>query len=335
MRVAQKAVLSVATKSTFSDSSWRASHHGFRVSRVVAVALISGALLSCDGNAKADLEARLKTNEVQLAALRSASAERDSVTNQVMEATRFVNEIQSELSRARSRSASRVRPVKLRTDSAERPVRSRAEILEDLRDVLSRLDSAEARVATLARRSSGPEQASLQLQVNSLRETIASLRAAAADQQRQVDELSSQLAKVRGERDQLARERAGLADRLLAVQDKANTVFMIARPVDQLLELGILVEQGKKRGFLGIGSSKGVLIPGRDLHEADFSPLSRTADTVLILPHPERRYTIISQHNGQLLAPPPGSDGTITGRVRIVDPARFWAVSRFLILAER
>lgn len=321
------------SKAWHLDNGWqRFSGH---LSRFLIVTLMSGALVGCDGKAKAELETRLKANEAQLVELRRVSLERDSVTNQVMEATRFVNEIQSELSRARSRSSSRVRPVKVRGDSAERPVRSRAEILQDLRDVLSRLDSAEARVGTLARRSAGPEQASLQAQLSTLRETIASLRAAAADQQRQVDDLSAQLAKMRGERDQLARERAGLADRLLTVQDEANTVFMIARPVSQLLELGILVEQGKKSGFLGIGKSKGVLIPGRDLHEGDFTALSRTADTVIMLPHPERRYTIVSAHNGQLLSPPASADGTITGRVSIADPARFWAASRFLILAER
>jgi hypothetical protein len=301
--------------------------------RTAGTMLCLGVLLSCDGKTKADLEARLKANEAQLAQLRQSSAERDTVTGEVMEATRLVNEIQQELSRARSRSISRGRPVRLRTDSTERPSRTRVEILDDLRAVLARLDSTETRVATLALRS--PERASLQSQLNALQQTIASLRATAADQQHQVDELSSQLAKVRGERDALARERTGLADRLLAVQDEANTVFMIARPVSQLLELGVVEEQGKRRGFLGLGRSKGVLIPARDLREADFAPLSRTADTVLTLPHPDRRYSIVSQHNGKLLASPPGPDGTITGRVRIVDPARFWAPSRFLILAER
>ena len=165
-------------------------------------------------------------------------------------------------------------------------------------------------------------------QVVSLQKTIASLRAAAIDQQKQVENLTVQLAST-------TRERDDLAGQVVVMKDEANLVYMVAKPLPELLKAGILVEEGGRKGFLGLGGKKGqTLVPGRNLQVSDFTTLNMSADSVLTL-QPGHSYKIASRHNAQLLSPGPNPDGILPSRMRILDPARFWATSRFLILIER
>jgi hypothetical protein len=302
--------------------------------------LIAIALGACSDDRKGQLQARLQNTEAQLTLLRTTTSQRDSLYDEVMRDTRFVNEVQAELSLVTRMSKNRGRTVRLASDSAERPARGRDEILRDLRGMIARLDSVEQRAMSLTGKSD--ERTRTSPQITLLRETIASLRASAIQQQGQADQLSAELATIKRDHDALtrdhaalAKERVRLADKLLAIEDENNTVFYVARPIAQLLELHIVTEEGARRSILGLGGRKAIALPARDLHESDFTALSLTADTLLTLPHPDRRYLISSRHDGQLLSPPASSDGTIPGRVRITDARRFWAASRFLVLIER
>lgn len=286
--------------------------------------LLTGSLLACDRGAKKELETKLQTSQQELQQVRAKAQDRDKLYDEVMDAARFVSDIQLELSNARAKSMRG--KSRLTASELERPTRSRAELLGDLKQVLAHLDSLEARVATLESKSSSMSKMSAQM--ISLQKTIASLRAAAIDQQQQVENLTAELASTKRERDDLAGQ-------VVTMKDEANLVYMVAKPLPDLLKSGILVEEGGRKGFLGLGGKKGqTLVPGRNLRESDFTTLNMSADSVLTL-QPGHTYKIASRHNGELLSPGPNPYGLLPSRMRILDPARFWATSRFLILIER
>ena len=286
--------------------------------------LLTGSLLACDRGAKKELETKLQNSQQELQQVRAKAQDRDKLYDEVMDAARFVSDIQLELSNARAKSMRG--KSRLTASELERPTRSRAELLGDLKQVLAHLDSLEARVATLESKSSSMSKMSAQM--ISLQKTIASLRAAAIDQQAQVENLSAQLVST-------TRERDDFAGQVVTMTDKANTVYMVAKPLPDLLKSGILVEEGGRKGFLGLGGKKGqTLVPGRNLQESDFTTLNMSTDSVLTL-QPGHTYKIASRHNGELLSPGPNPYGWLPSRMRILDPARFWATSRFLILIER
>ena len=288
-----------------------------------ALVLLSGSLLACDRGAKKELEAKLLNTQQELVQVRARSEDRDKLYEEVIDAARFVSDIQLDLSKARARYTRG--KSQLKGSQLERPNRSRAELLGDLRQVLAHLDSVEQRVATLEKSSSAASKMSAQ--IISLQKTIASLRAAAIDQQHQVENLTTQLAST-------TRERDVLASQVVTMKDEANLVYMVAKPLPDLIKSGILVEEGGRKGFLGLGGRKGqTLVPGRNLRESDFTALNMSADSVLIL-QPGHTYKIASRHNGDLLSPGPNPYGLLPSRMRIVDPARFWATSRFLILID-
>lgn len=284
---------------------------------------LNGYLVACDGGAKKELEAKLKTSQEELQQVRAKAEDRDKLYEEVIDAARFVSDIQLDLSKARARYT---RGKTQRTASElERPTRSRAELLGDLRQVLAHLDSVEQRVATLEKSSSSTSK--LGAQVVSLQKTIASLRAAAIEQQKQVENLTAELASTKRERDDLAGQ-------VVTMKEEANLVYMVAKPLPELLKSGVLVAEGGRKGFLGLGGRKGqTLVPGRNLQESDFTTLNMTADSVLTL-EPGHTYRIASRHNAELLSPGPNSNGLLPSRMRILDPARFWATSRFLILID-
>jgi hypothetical protein len=278
---------------------------------------------ACDGGQKKQLESRLQSTQLELQQVRSHSADRDKLYAEVIDAARFVSDIQLELSKVRSRPKRK----NLSPYDAERPNRSRAELLGDVKQVLSHLDSVEQQLTRFEGKARATD--SIRAQLVSLQKTIASLRAAALEQQTQIENLSRELASVRIERD-------SLADKVVGMQDVENTVFIIAKPQAELVQLGAVVEEGGRKGFLGLGRKKGTtLVPGRNLREADFTSIDKTADEVLPLPRADRRYKIVSRHDGKLLSPPAAPDGTISSPVKVVDPEHFWSTSRFLILVER
>lgn len=278
---------------------------------------------ACDGGEKKQLESKLQSAQLELQQVRTHTADRDQLYSEVIDAARFVSDIQLELSKVRSRS----KPKNLNPSDLERPNRSRAELLGDVKEVLSHLDSVEQRLTRFEDKARATD--SIRAQLVSLQKTIASLRAAALDQQTQIENLSRELASVRIERD-------SLADKVVGMQDVENTVFIIAKPLAELVQLGAVVEEGGRKGFLGLGGKKGTtLVPGRNLREADFASIDKTADEVLPLPRADRRYKIVSRHDGRLLSPPAAPDGTISSPVKVVDPEHFWSTSRFLILVER
>jgi hypothetical protein len=278
---------------------------------------------ACDGGEKKQLESKLRSAQLELQDVRTHTADRDQLYSEVIDAARFVSDIQLELSKVRSRS----KPKNLSSSERERPNRSRAELLGDVKQVLSHLDSVEQQLTRFEGKARATD--SIRAQLGSLQKTIASLRAAALDQQTQIESLSRELASVRVERD-------SLADKVVGMQDVENTVFVIAKPLTELVQLGAVVEEGGRKGFLGLGGKKGTtLVPGRNLREADFTSIDKTADEVLPLPRADRRYKIVSRHDGKLLSPPAAPDGTISSPVKVVDPEHFWSTSRFLILVER
>jgi hypothetical protein len=285
--------------------------------------LLSGSLLACDSGAKKELETKLQKSQQELQQVRAKAEDRDKLYDEVIDAARFVSDIQVDLSNARARYTRG--KSKLSASELERPTRSRAELRADLKEVLAHLDSVEQRVATLEKSSSSASK--MTAQIISLQKTIASLRAAALDQQQQVENLTFQLATT-------TRERDDLAGKVVTMTDEANLVYMVAKPLPDLLKSGILVEEGGRKGFLGLGGKKGqTLVPGRNLQESEFTTLNMSSDSVLTL-QPGHTYKIASRHNGELLSPGPNAQGWLPSRMRITDPARFWATSRFLILID-
>lgn len=159
-----------------------------------------------------------------------------------------------------------------------------------------------------------------------------------AQEEERSSELDSRLADVQGEREDLEQEVATLQGQIQDLRAEAAEVYFAAGTREELLERGIIEEEGGARVILGLFWKRGEsLVPGRDLDPADFQRLDRRDADVIPLPRDDVAYHVISRQNLAYMSPTPGSERRIQGgadAIQITNPEAFWRNSRFLILMQ-
>ncbi|MEO8478835.1 MAG: hypothetical protein ABI542_04315 [Gemmatimonadota bacterium] len=262
--------------------------------------------------------------------------QKDSLVADVLSATQMVTEINSDLARVGGlgispASASGDQPVSGRTED-------RAVLLGKIREVISRLETAEQEIESQKQRvgSLTAERRRLLGQLESFQGTIEELKATAlqqealiTEQREQIQTLSSRVDTLTRTTDELNVARAALTDTLSAALDAANTVYYAVGTEDQLVERGLIVKEGSK--FLVFGSK--TLQPARQLNPEMFQKLDKRTATTLPVPEPTAEYRILTRQDPQFLSSTVTNKGKIRGDLTINSP-QFWAGGKFLILVK-
>lgn len=318
--------------------------------RVILPALLALGLFACS-----DKENALKTElQAKVAALEAVSKEKDELISDVVENAKFIQSINTEIDRVRRLPAG-TKVVAVKPDESPIAVAAyRDTVLAHIRELTTRLEKTEARLAAVREKSASTAAAaatgsakdvanataSMQQQLESYRETIAQVRAQLDAQQAEMSSLQGENTGLRKDRDQLRAERAKLAaekaelnDRYADLAESASTVYYIAATKDQLKELGVVKEVGGAR-TITFRKRGQTLVPAANLNPADFTALSVKGNTEIALPKTNKSYRLVSNHDAALLSPL-NKDSSLTGTVRITDPKTFWAGSKFLILVEK
>lgn len=284
--------------------------------------------------AKMVAERRALAAERRIAETNAITAQRDSLLGELMTSTAFMNQIVEEMSNIKTLKRGNLVQYKERLMPMQE---YRAALLARIKDLGALVDSSEARLQTLEARlrDVARSDATMTARVAEFERLVGQYRHVIEDQRSQIERLMAQVGTLQTENARLTREKVALSEQYMDLAETTNTVYWIAGTKAQLLELGIILEEGGRKGFLGIGGRKGVtIVPARELHEADFTPLSKTADVNLTLPNADKTYQIVSRQNASYLSPI-AKDGTIRGTVHINNPAQFWGASKFLIVVEK
>jgi predicted nucleic acid-binding Zn-ribbon protein len=289
------------------------------------------ALAACD-TSKPELD---KT----LVQMQQISAEKDSLLKDVMQTSQFIADVNTQLATVKSRNAGR--PVKRAAGGAEMsltPAQERAAIKDKITELTERLNEAEARLGASRNRVKEltANNAALTSQLASYDSTIAAFKTIIDNQKTEIVSLNDQLAALQTENASLRQDKAQLttqATQLTAektsLTTERNTVYYIIGTKEELLKKKIIVQTG---GTLGIGRTQ---VPARDLNPADFTAIDKTAVSQIAFPKPDRTYRIITRQDVTALETPPDRDARIRGGLKITDPDKFWAASRFLIVVEQ
>ena len=259
-----------------------------------------------------------------------ASADRDRALAQVVEASKFADQVDAELRQVRGLSS------KVEVSTADES--GKAEAAAAQKDILDRLGQMRRRLA------------SRQAQVRALLDTLTRMRADSSAAASLLADLNDRLTK----RDQeiatfeatvkqltaanatLTTEKATLTDTVKAMDTRENRVFYVVGSRRQLLADGVVSEEGGSRGLLIVKLGKS-LVPSRTLDDARFTRADRREVLTIPLPRNDRAYRIVSRHDvGLIDVAKKEKDGSFRGEsFRITDPAKFWATSRYLIVAEK
>lgn len=300
---------------------------GYRFGLGGVVAL--GALVLSSGCVDRE-KAALKTQIQQLSAI---SAEKDSLLSQVVENTKLMSEISSELARVKDRPKPPTAVVSPESPLAT-TVSYRDSMLTKIKDVTDRVIQSEGRLRASQRRlrELGGQTDSLKATLASLDQAIADFKSLIENQKLTIATLNDQVGNLETERAQLQVAKAALEDTVKTIVDKDNTVYYVVGTKSELIQRGVVEEEGGKFLFFG----KKVLAPARSLDPSAFTAIDMRRVSEIPLPAPEKRYTIASRQPLGSLANEHDKKGRISGgAIQISSPEAFWAPSRYLIVVQQ
>ena len=298
---------------------------------IPAVLLTAATFAACDNGTKQQLATVAKVDSLRVDSL---STVRKELLEEVMTSTQFVNQINTELAKARA-IAAKPAPQLESTAEMSQVNDQRKAIVARITHLVARLDSVQNRLAATRKRASEMSQkdSALVAQVAEYEKSIADLQASAERQRTQfqstIDSQTVRIASLSKEVDTLTVVRTALVDTVHTLVNEKNTAYYIVGTKEELIKKGILAQEGGKR-FLLVGSRN--IAPARELDPSAFTKIDRLANRTITLP--EGEYKILSRQNPAYVTPQAQKDGKIAGGLTIDQPERFWETSRFLIIVR-
>jgi len=309
-----------------------------RVRTLVGAAVALLALAACqDKKAIAEAErlavelaAATATRDSLAAIVGGADGEKDRALAELVEASKFAEQIDAELRQVRGLT-SQVQPSTGDESGRAQAAAARADILARLKTLRQRLN---ARTAELAR--TRDSLVGIRGETSAATQLLTDLQSRLELRDREIAAFETEVRELREANVRLVEERTALADTVRQVQVSANRVFYTIGTKQQLKDRKIVREEGGSRILLvtRIGET---LVPERNLDESYFTLADKRDMLTIPLPRTDRSYRIVSRHDAGLIeAERKDKDGSFRGaNIRIADPTRFWAASAFLIIVEK
>lgn len=263
----------------------------------------------------------------QLAQLPVVVEERDQLRSQIEGLTSELGQVEAELAKAT------VIPAPTREESQPpsapaavgRLVTHVGEMQQQLADAASRLRSVNASSDAQRKRITELEAsvASEQQAMDGQRERIALLETAISD-------LEAETAR-QGEANQR------LERTVDDMTNEANTVWYIVGTKEELLDRGVVREEGGSRVLFIFGKRGKTLVPSRTVDPTMFTAADRRQLGDIALPDAkaDTKWTVVTPQDLAAVGSPLDDKGRIVGdALSITDPERFWANGRYLILVQ-
>jgi hypothetical protein len=296
-------------------------------------------LAACDSKTKEQLQTLAHSDSLRTDSL--VSIKNDLLT-EVMASTQFMNDLNTQMAKLRSKSTTKLATSTGNESEVANVKEQRAAVVASIHDLVTRLDASESRLASLRARakSLSAHDSGLVAQVAMYEKTIGDLRQAVEQQKAeyqsiidkqnaQISTLTLRVDTVTKDNVRLSGERAALTDTVGQLTSEKNTAYYVIGSKDELVKSGILVEEGHKR-FLLLGGRP--VAPARDLDPSKFTKIDRLRDRTISFP--DGQYTILSRQNPAFASPVSAEGNKIAGGLKIEQPERFWAPSRFLIIVK-
>lgn len=259
--------------------------------------------------------------ERKLADLEQASAQRDSLLQEVAVSARLLNDVSSALAKVQ------VRGRQIRTSSETPLLAQRDSMMQKLRYVVARVSETETRLTQAQNRIKGLTTLSDSLRAT-LDSTTANLGAIIESQKTTIVTLTESVTRLEA-------ENVALRDTVATVTERENTVYYIIGTKAQLKEKGIIVEEGGSRVLFVLWRTGSTVSPARSLDPSQFIAINKR-DVHQINLDAQAEYRIASRQDLEFLATPRTEQGKIVGAssLEISAPEQFWRNSKFLIIVQ-
>jgi hypothetical protein len=259
--------------------------------------------------------------ERKLADLEQASAQRDSLLQEVAVSARLLSDVSAALQKVQ------VRGRQIRVSSETPLLAQRDSMMQKLRYVVARVSETETRLNQSQERIKNLTSLSDSLR-STLDSTVTNLAAILESQKVTIVSLTEQVTR-------LETENVALRDTVAHVTERENTVYYVIGTKQELKDKGIVVEEGGARVLFILWRAGKTLAPARELDPSQFTAINKR-DVRNIHLDAAAEYRIASRQDLEYLGTPRTEDGKITGAssLEITAPEQFWRNSKFLIIVQ-
>ena len=260
----------------------------------------------------------------KLAQAKAVAAQQDSLLQGFQQTTQLLADIDKELSNLKGLK-SHV-PLDTKGEGQNDPQAAyRASLVGKVQEVTALLQQSRARVKALSDKNSA-----LATKVATYEQQIAGFQQIIDQNKEQLAALNIKVDSLTTANTEITTQKTAVTDTMLALRKTENTVYFVVGTKDELMQKGIVAEEGSK--FLFFGSK--ALVPGRQLDKAHFTPINKWDDVPIVLHITDKPYKVVSRQDPQFIEAGKDSAGKFNGELHITQPAEFWSSSKYLIIVE-
>jgi uncharacterized coiled-coil protein SlyX len=249
------------------------------------------------------------------------NAQKDSLTRVVLQADDFIMQIDSTVSHAVATKNKKGKGSRAQLDPL-------AQQLLNRKAVMARVDALVQRTQATARQlaQANKDNTELRSQLASDSAMIADLTVTIHRQTATIDALSTRVDSLNG----VTRE---LGASLATLEAQHNKAFYVIGREDDLVKRGVVVREG--------GANLLFAHPGRTLQisrsvDPDvFTAVDQRGTREIRMPDSTAHYRVVSRQSLDFASVGDRDNESFTGNLRITDPGKFWAPSRFLVIVQQ
>jgi hypothetical protein len=299
-----------------------------RLHQLRSAALLAALLAGCTSSRdRARADSAQAAAEEQLRLTNQLAAQKDSLTNIVLDADRFISQVDSQISRVKGLKTPKRSDKKLESPIQEQ-LEQRKIMLARVKALVERAQATASQLAESRKREKKlrGENAVLREQVDGNEKLIADLGATIERQTATIAGLQSQV-------DSLTRESQRLGEEMRTLATTNSKAYYIIGRERDLIEKGVIVREG--------GANLLIAHPGRTLQIARSLPLDEftTVDSRglkdIAVPDSNRRYVVVSRQSLDNAQVAERKRNSFRGNLHIADAGKFWAPSKYLVLVEQ
>jgi len=271
----------------------------------------------------------------QIAELPNVMAERDRLQGEVERLSAEMTQVQTELARMTVIPAPNAQGSEGQaTPSAPAAV---SQLVAHVSEVEEQLTAAQARLRSVNATSATQVQ-----RISELEASIAAERSALEGQRERISSLEASIASLEAETARQAGVNMELTRTVETMVDDANEVWYVVGTKEELLERGVIREEGGSRVLFIFGKRGKTIVPSRNIDPAMFTNADLRTLSSIPLPRDEEsqddeevKWTVVTHQDLGAVGTPLDENGRVVGdALSITDPERFWANGRYLIIVQ-
>lgn len=286
---------------------------------VLSLAIVAMALASCNTHQE-ELDAAIKKNDSLSTIIQNKNSELDSLFS-------TLNQIEENLAAVNARYSA---VQELRRANIEGQPNVKSQISAQIKDIENLMAANRQKIASLQAKinSEGKESTRLQELVSRQEERIAQQESQIAQLLTELENNKVIIKKLNEDVSELTASNEQKDQYIKQQTAEANRAYYVVGTYSDLNEAGIVSKAG---GFIGIGRRQGT---NSEMPLDRFTQIDRTKVTtipinlkraIVVSKHPENSYELVMDEN----------DPKQVSYLRILNPAKFWEQTRFLVISTK